>query len=40
MFFHRVLMTAGFIVGFPFVALFVFVAMFWGGLRAIWFDKA
>jgi hypothetical protein len=39
MVFHRLLMTAGFIVGFPFVALFVFVAMFWGGLRAIWFDK-
>jgi hypothetical protein len=36
---QRTLFTLGFIVAFPVIAVFVAVAMFLGGLRAIWCDK-
>jgi len=36
---QRTLFTLGFIVAFPFVAIFVAVAMFLGGIRSIWCDK-
>jgi hypothetical protein len=36
---QRTLLTVGFVIAFPAVAVFVATAMFFGGLRAIWCDK-
>lgn len=36
---QRTLVTVGFVIAFPVIAVFVATAMFFGGLRAIWCDK-
>jgi len=37
---QRGLVTAGFVIAFPIVAATVLVILFFGGLRAIWYDKS
>lgn len=37
---QRGLVLAGFIVAFPIVAVIVLTILFFGGIRAIWYDKS